>query len=194
MRDMKIFAHNTLSIDFVLYVWLKQDEVSQLFQWKWLNTTVSQNYYYFITVWEIFSNVPLFWNLSLRNLSSITNCRWPGLFELKNATRNSSGTQVLQTRVPCKYGFCIHTSSFVKNILTVWHWKSIYRGSSQSTQKRRCRFIWKTRNRASTNHTVYTMPSQPIIQKSEKNGVGQYPLSLHRHCLSWHDFTKLALL
>ena len=36
------------------------------------------------------------------------------------------------------------------------------------------------KNRAGTDHVIYTMPSQPIIQKSEKkNGAGQHPLSLY---------------
>ena len=36
------------------------------------------------------------------------------------------------------------------------------------TGKKRGRFMQKARNEVGTNHAVYTMHSQPIIQKSEK--------------------------
>ena len=40
--------------------------------------------------------------------------------------------------------------------------------SRQSAQKKRYKFTGKAKDRVGTNHIVYTMPSQPIIQKSEK--------------------------
>ena len=91
----------------------------------------------------------------------------------------SQGTQVLQTRVPCKKYFnCLALEIQLHSTQGNQHKKkrcklfgignptTLY--SRQSAQKKRYKFTGKAKDRVGTNHIVYTMPSQPIIQKSEK--------------------------